>query len=373
VKPSLVAATVLALAASCGGGGGGASDAPSLLGTVTALTAACPSGAGGLPSSTCRLLSISGGGNATLEVELRIAEANPAVPFLGTVVLGSGGEGTSFYGDFPGAIDLLVGLQDLGFRVVDRRWQTGWFTTDEDPRRQSSRYAALLQWVHDNVHTTGAFVATGNSGGAGEIAYALTTWGAGDLLDVAVLSGGPPLSRLDWLCGDPPSPEWAATCASIVPPGELTCGTTVCTPDAGITLCGFLPASPAAGELEESSILHADAELSFPDTALHGLFGAEDCTNAVPLGLLFFDSVTSAKTVAFVSGAPHQMPATLEGRRAILTAIEDGVLGPVPLVVPALQFELTVDEDGGEALLWGRIVEPETNAVVGRIVGVQTD
>jgi hypothetical protein len=125
------------------------------------------------------------------------------VPYLGTVLMASGGNGVEYYGG-PGGGDAIVqALLDSGLRVVDRRWSYGWFDSSAFVRPQSVRYATLLKWVYENVHTGGPFGVTGNSGGAAEIGYALTTWGSDSLVDVAVISSGLILSRIDYLCTEP--------------------------------------------------------------------------------------------------------------------------------------------------------------------------
>ncbi len=359
---------IVVLAAACGKSGGGG-ETPSLLGTVTALSSACSAGGSTLPGTTCLRLRIEGAGNASIEVDLRITPPDPAVPELGTVVLGTGGGGESFLSS-PSGGDLLVeSLSALGFRVVDRRWATGWFKTGVDPRRQSTRYAALLTWIHDNVHETGAFCASGNSGGASEISYALTTWGCGDILDVVVLTGGPPMARVDYLCDDPATPEWMGMCGALVPPGVMICGVPLCTPSPSNPLCPILPANATREELEDMSILHREAQLDFPDTIVNFVQGVSDCSSSVPLGILLFNSVTSQKTMQFADSGHvlHHSPA---GRAAIVQTLMDGITGPTLIASPGIRYDLNMESDErGVVLLWGDVVEPESGAVVGKIAG----
>jgi len=320
-----LAGLACALAGCAKAGGGGA---PPPIGTVTVLSATtCPSGPGGLPDTTCMELRVETLSNAAVRCELRVIE--PQVPSEGTVVFGSGGDGTDFYTDQPGGSELFTDLIGLGFRIVDRRWLTGWFTTETSVKDQSARYATLLAWVRDNLHTGGVFCASGNSGGSAEVAYALTTWGADDLIDAAVLTGGPPLSRLDYLCTDPPTAAWATQCAAIVPPGALACGAWECsTPSAPV--CAVPPPGATPEELEEDSVLHPLAVLDYPTTLVSVLIGDQDCTGAPAQALLFDAAVTSPTTLQFVPGAEHFLPTTQAGRDAIVMAI----LGAVPAAAP---------------------------------------
>ena len=53
------------------------------------------------------------------------------------------------------------------------------------------RSATTIDWIHNNLHGGGLFIAQGNSGGSAQIAFLLAYYGM-DLLDLANLSGGPP-------------------------------------------------------------------------------------------------------------------------------------------------------------------------------------
>jgi hypothetical protein len=318
-RPLAGALALAYLAVSCDTGGSG-SEAP-VIGTVTVISSTtCPSGPGNLPNTTCMQLQVDSLSNPPIGVELRVLEPAPGVPQIGTVLFGIGGDGTDFYTAKAGGTELFVNLLALGFRIVDRRWETGWYSTGTSVREQSARYATLLTWVHDQLHTTGVFCASGNSAGSAEIAYALTTWGAGSLLDAAALSGGPPLSRLDYLCEDPPGAAWTVQCVSIVPPGALSCATWECTAS-GTNLCSLLPPGATSQELEADSILHPAAQLDFPTTALSILIGDWDCGVAPPQALLFEQAVTSPTTLQFVPGGAHYLASTQQGRDAIVMAL----------------------------------------------------
>ena len=314
----------LGLVAGCSGGGGGSSSKPgqtTVPGTATVLPGVCTSGPGPIPGAVCMTLTVESLGNVAATLELRVVDPAPAVPLLGTVILGSGGAGMEFLVDSPGGTELSNNLLAAGFRIVDRRWDAGWIEGQSSILDQSARFAVLADWVRTNLHTTGALCVFGNSGGAAEIAYSLTSWNGDDLFDVAVLSSGPPLSRLDYLCEAPASPTWAALCLSLVAPGLLTCGQPTCEPEPGNPVCPLLPVNPAPGQLLAESILHPGAELDYPTTTVQMLLGAQDCTSAVPLALLFLNAVTSPIGLGIVPNAPHELFSTAEGRDAILLAL----------------------------------------------------
>ena len=76
---------------------------------------------------------------------------------------------------------------------------------------------------------------------------------------------------------------------------------------------------------QSDSIASPDAQLDYPNTPVRFIFGAQDCTSALPLGLLYANAVTSDKTIAFVD-APHAVFSTAPGRAAIVAAL-DGECG----------------------------------------------
>jgi hypothetical protein len=63
----------------------------------------------------------------------------------------------------------------MGFRMVDRAWDGGWTTQEGRLVKQSCRYATLLTWIHDHIHTEGSLSPPETPGGSAEISYGLTT------------------------------------------------------------------------------------------------------------------------------------------------------------------------------------------------------
>jgi hypothetical protein len=309
LKSALFTLTLLAACA--------AAAAP--LGKVTELPEACPAGPGA--RTACRRVLVSCPGLKDLRAQLRVTEPPPGKPARGTVVFGSGGNGAGFYAAQP-AMQTLVGeLAEMGFLVVDRAWDGGWVTQEGGLKLEACRYATLLTWIHATLHRGGKFVATGNSGGSAELGYALTTYGRAAILDVAIPTSGPPVARLDYTCTERPSAEWAALCANIVPAGAIECQPgCMLGPNNGV--CKQVSPRPSPAQLLADSVLHPGAELDYPKTRLFFLFGALDCGEPVPAGLLFATKVTSRKEIQFVPRTPHVLMSTAEGRAALRKVIE---------------------------------------------------
>ncbi len=298
---------------------------PTGLGTVVELTRGVPI-PGKLPNTTADVLRIDCDGVASVGVTLMISEPPTGVPLRGTIVFSTGALGTAFYGWELFGLPLLQRLQPLGFRLVDRAWTPGWFNTGGSIKKQSCRYGTLLKWIHDNYHTTGSFVAIGSSGGSAEIGYALTTWGAGDLLDVAIITGGPPMARLDLQCPEPPPPGWLALCAQLIPPNVLQCGQPECSGVSKLfNVCISCTPNPSVQELLDDSILHPAAVLHYPKTRTHLIMGGLDCLDTVPSGMLFFNAVTSEKILEFVPWTQHLVVQNPQGLDAVVRAVVGGV------------------------------------------------
>lgn len=291
------------------------------LGKVSASEESCP--AGGVERTICRTVVVSCPGLRDLRAQLRITEPAPGKAVRGTVVMGSGGNGGAFYAA-PAAVQALArDLAEMGFLVVDRKWDGGWVTQEGGLKREACRYATLVTWIHDTLHRGGKFVATGNSGGSAEIGYALTTYGRASILDVAIPTSGPPTARLDYTCAGRPSEEWSKLCASIVPAGAIECKPG-CMLGPGNGVCQQVSRQPTAEQLLDDSVVHPGAVLDYPKTRLYFLFGATDCGEPVPAGLAYATRVTSRKSIEFVPRTPHPLMSTQEGREAIRKAIDEG-------------------------------------------------
>ncbi|MCI0363864.1 MAG: hypothetical protein L0219_08285, partial [Phycisphaerales bacterium] len=290
------------------------------LGTVTELPEPCATGS--LPNSTCRRLRVSCAGINPVDVQIRIMEPS-GVAIRGTVVFSSGASGTGFYEG--NSSSLFQSVTAMGFRVVDRAWAgpNGWTTSEGGMRKQACRYATLLTWLRDRIHIQGKFVVSGNSGGSAEIGYALTTWQRGDIIDLAIPTSGPAVARLDYACGNPPPHEWPALCTSILPPGALECAPS-CSLGAGRGVCNQASSAPTLEILRNDSVVHPEAVLNYPKTRVHFLYGKRDCGESVPQGLTWSTNVTSQKVIEFVPNTPHVMASTVEGRAAIVNAIDLG-------------------------------------------------
>lgn len=279
-------------------------------------------------ASRCETYDVVCEGLPAAQVEVAYYDRTAGTPVKGSIVFGSGGDGTGFYN-----YTQTRRLQDAGYSVIDRRWPAGWFTAGTaGPQQASCRLAALLRYVRANVATSGAFCATGNSGGSAELSYALTWQGAGKVLDFAMPSSGP-FHRLDLACNGEADATWKTQCQSLL--------TTRC-PDCAARLCqlgngprGLIDLSfsampkcsaPTAADLPLLMML---GPAQGPNAKLDGapvrfLTGKDDPGGYAPLQTALHDALKAAGAnveILYVTGAPHEMDTTTAGATAILDGL----------------------------------------------------
>jgi hypothetical protein len=299
------------------------------LGTVNSVkTIACPSG--GVPGASCQEMAIACEGlknfNAYIKVNAPTGASN------GVVIYGVGTGGSGLYdSQFTYGQTAVENVVSAGFTTVQVSFgapftaaaPNGWLTGPGGVRRLACRYATLASWINTHVlsSSTKPLCATGNSGGSGAISYALSNYGLDRILSMVEITSGPPMSRIDYGC----------LCKQ--GSGATTCGrgqVNYCygLADAAIIdtaysqpLCSNAvngKPSPIAAELFLSdSIASPGAVLAFPKTNVNVLYGGQDASAAVPLGLEWYDQINSKKGQSCVADAPHSIPDVLDGATQI--------------------------------------------------------
>jgi len=322
------------------------------LGAAQGTAINCPNFSGGLPNagSTCYQVNTSCPGMADFSVYLKVNQ--PTGASLGTVLFGTGTGGSALYDNDPpdffngttnGGLAVVQNVLNAGFTTVQVTFGSpftdatpnGWLTGPGGVRRAACRYATAAQWVYQNIHnsnTSAPLCATGNSGGAGAIGYALTDYGLDSIFSFVETTSGPPMARLDLGC--------AAASSSACQPHQFQCNpgdpvqnlsTCYGTDDAGIIdmaysqpLCknAVNGATPPTGLFESDSILGGPAR-TFPKTRVHVLLGGQDSSAAVEQGIAWFDALTSTtSSQSCVSDAPHPIPSAADGASTIATDIQ---------------------------------------------------
>jgi hypothetical protein len=315
----------------------------------------------GLANGSCYRVLVSGCAQATRDFAavVKINEAPNPSQLQGTVFFTTGGDGNAFYDydqDFIGdpncsssncGMMVVQSINAANYRTVQINFMDpegvinepdGWLTgpASDGPRALACRYATVVHAVWSILlqkDVAQPVCATGNSGGGALIAYAITQYnmgnssGPGPMFALAEVTSGPPYGRIDHGCSGSSAPNLSVAC----PAGDII------SENYGLdTAESFVdPAYPTAvcsadinsnGKDVDRYFYH-DSVLSndFPApayrTIVRALFGSEDLSSAVPLGIEWYDAITSVKSAACISGAPHELPENFAGATAIVNDI----------------------------------------------------
>jgi len=327
------------------------------VGSATGGTMTCPSGIGGTSDATCYQLDVSCPGTADFDAYLKVNE--PTGTSLGTVLLGTGSGGNYAYdvdpdflqtGGTNGGLSVVEGILNatvankgyttvqVAFSPLDNASATpdGWLTGPGGVRRLACRYATVAQWVYTNIQKSNATVpmcATGNSGGAGAIAYALTDYGENNILSMVETTSGPPMTHLELACvppsqdttmpficntGDPPQTlplYYSLSDAAIIDPAY----------PAGEAFCSN--AINQKGTQAPTGLFLSDMILGGPQppkvnpTTVNIVLGGLDTTAAVQQAQKWGQALGLTERTC-IEDAPHAIPSVVDGAAQIVTDIQ---------------------------------------------------
>ncbi len=321
------------------------------LGTAISTAITCPTFSGGLSSSgsSCYQIDTSCPGVADFSAYLKVNQ--PVSTPLGTVLFGTGTGGAALYDNDPtfvqgstnGGLTVVQSVLNAGYTTVQvtfgspfAQQPSGWLTGPGGVRKLACRYATVAQWVYQNIHksnTSAPLCATGNSGGAGAIGYALTDYGMNSIFSMVEETSGPPMSRLDQGC----LPASNAACQK----QQFTCNAgnpvqnlSACyTPDEAKIIDSAYSepvcSNAVNGITPPNGLLLSDSILgglppTFAKTHVNVLLGGQDNSTAVEQALLWVNSVTNtSKSQACVSDAPHPIPSVADGASTIAADIQN--------------------------------------------------
>jgi hypothetical protein len=297
--------------------------------TANVSTISCP--ASGLSGGTCYSFNVSCPAVADATVYLKVVPAAGAAK--GTVVFGTGGGDVSLYDAGAGGHQVVLALQQAGFTTVQLSFDqpftssvpNGWLTGPGGVRRLACRYATTVQWIYTNIHNsnTGApLCATGNSGGAAEIAYALAHYGLDSILAMVEPTSGPPMARIDYGCvcngGSLNTP--CGQGAMKLCYGPATAAILDTAYSAPICTQALTGDTTNQAQFLSDSVADPGANFAYPRTAVNIVFGGKDTSSAVPQGLEWFNAITSNNgppPPVCVADAPHEITAVPDGAAQI--------------------------------------------------------
>ena len=301
------------------------------LGTISKVSSiACQ---GKIKNGACQQMTVSCPG--VPDVSAYVKTNTPTGSSKGTVTYNTGTDGNGLYDSIFTYGSTAVGnVLDGGFTTVQISWGTpfsgrqpnGWVQGPGGVMAAACRYATVTQWIYDNIqsNTSLPYCATGNSGGAGALGYALSQYNSGNILAMAEVTSGPPTARLDWGCGCLEG-KMAVQCGT-----SSTLGTCFGKLDAPVwdpaynattKICtdavnGTLPPGGLNFFLGDS-VEAPGATYTFPTTYVNLVFGGADNSSAIAIGQDWFNNITTTKAQACVAGGMHSIANTLAGAEQI--------------------------------------------------------
>lgn len=300
---------------------------PDPLGTATSSTISCPSSP---LAGSCFALAVACPGVADSTVDVKVIR--PSGSSRGTVMFVTGGGGLSFYeDDFKGNGGLVVqAVTQAGYTAVEFNFSAssqGWLTGPGGPRKLACRFATATKWVYDQIHNdsvTSPFCATGQSGGAGAVAYALAHYGLGSILDMVEETSGPPFGRIDHgcICNQPSS---AGPCGQGLLSECYGTASTILDAAYGSTICSDAERTGDTSNASlffQDSLTSSDATLAYPTTDVHMVFGGQDNSGAVLQGMDWASLIETKVSIDCVPDAPHQIAAVSDGATKIANDLQ---------------------------------------------------
>jgi hypothetical protein len=310
-----------------------ATGATRALGTVSGVKSiACQ---GSIAGGVCQQMTVACPGLPNVDAYVKTNA--PTGTSKGTATYTTGTDGNGLYEDIFTYGSTAVGnVLAAGFTTVEISWGSpfnnnqpdGWALGPGGVLSAACRYATVTKWIYTNIQNNAKlpYCATGNSGGAGALAYALSQYNSGSVLSMAEVTSGPPPGRLDWGCGCTEG-SMAVQCGT-----SSTLGTCFGTADAPVWDPAYAPAATTGvctnavdGTLPPGglnfflgdSIEAPGALYKFPSTYVNLVFGGADDSSAIPIGQHWFNNITTSKAQVCVAGGEHSMADTLAGAEQI--------------------------------------------------------
>jgi len=278
----------------------------------------------------CLTLKVDCLGLASREAIVRTARNDAA---RGAVFFQTGGGGGGYYGGRPALSDAAPGgetvlaLRAAGFETFEVSWQGQFGWAFDNPgaglKAVMCAYAELLRWVTEDWASNGEVVGvTGNSGGSMQIGYSLAIHNLEEIVDVAVLSGGPPTSDAWDVCfGSGPRGEPAGGTSALMDHvfGWLDNGN-YCQMGAGPDFAQEITRRESIVSDEPGEVRDFD----HPNTIVSFVEGGQDQAN-IRRAEKYFNAITSAKTWDVLPDVPHAVHNNPDGAAKIRERMLEGL------------------------------------------------
>jgi hypothetical protein len=266
-----------------------------------------------------------------------IADQKPTVQPRGLVMFFSGDTGTDLWSNASPLIQpFFQSLLDQGYELVQVAWgDNGWLVSV--PGVQSGqevlacRPATAIQWVHDNL-AQGRFCITGNSGGAAQITYAISSYGVA--ADVVVPTSGPPMAALSKGCLEEPGYGYDPNQCSLI---DVSYGSNTgpCVAHDQTFTDTWIANSVETG----------GTQYNYPATKVHIIIGGQDNVIIGNHANDYFQVLVQAQqpmlTWQVVPFMGHEITLSADGLAALFTALTESIPTPTPSTTPAATATVT--------------------------------
>lgn len=283
-----------------------------------------------------------------IEVEVQCPDVQPVPAVVafgppgddpaGVVVLLSGAQGNTFWANpnQRGQANVVTDIADRGLLAIEVAWPgDGWAAAPSgEPvgfAKVACRSATLIRWLHDERYApleldpepaTCGFCVSGNSGGASQIAYSLAYYGLDEIIDVAVLSSGPPHADLARGCLGEPGDEQYSYAEVSVPLIDSAYGAT--SGEEGPCAAR----DPAFAERwRADSVAVGGNDYVHETTRIEVLLGGLDRTVAPAQGQLYVDRLLDAGSPMVQLQEIPEMEHEVLAERTSRNAVVDAILG----------------------------------------------
>lgn len=306
---------------------GSSASAQDQMGTIKATTVECPKS--GMTATACYSLDITCPEMPDYTAYVKIIE--PVHP-RGTVILTTGGDVSSIYEAYTYGPVTIQNLLNARLTAVEltygipfshgKGWQ--WDAGGAGVRAASCRYATVVQWVYEKMIGL-PLCATGNSAGGQLISEGLAHYQLGDYLSFAEITSGPPFERVDHACINTVAPEVEYCSGAKVRMGVgMTNAVDFVDPAYPGPWCST-SLQTGSTQYEQQflydSVTSPDAELSYPRTRIHFLYGGLDTSSAARQGLDYQSKIRTPTSYSCVADAPHSIADALDGAEQIASDI----------------------------------------------------
>lgn len=276
----------------------------------------------------CHVLGVTCQGLPERQVLVR--EFQPKDP-IGAVIFTTGGVGnTSYVATFLGSDErerTVKTVLSAGYEAFEVIWrgEEGWAAGVRQGgfKKAMCAYAEVVRWIAaKRANNPGVMCAQGGSGGAFQIAYGLSVYGLEDLLDMVILTGGPPVSRMDVACFGTDDPdlkaaEWPENLRRNRA-GPLNDRLMGWENNGDYCRKGSGP-KEALRQLQAISLASPTEprDYSFPRTKVNFVNSEADGTHANHQGRIYYEKITSTKAWYEIPGRAHGIERTKEGAKII--------------------------------------------------------